>query len=286
MLSRASNISIRELFENINPVDSEFLKYVPDGFLNNSQKEAKSKALKKERSKIDGLRFSLKDTSDVNTQEIEGQNKLFSRALGMAKNQFGLTQGMRVSDKRLEKMARHILSEYGSAYDAGALTANLRTMFDDMAGADNLEDIAQAGAGMAKAILEKSNRIDRQLYTYYEQARDFLRNTSISLTEKQLDVVIRAFGSSREFRRAMSGYVKLTSGGMYLDVAWPVLSAQYPELFDPRTGEADMPRVLMAAVEAMRPQYINEYGYSLNEGAYDLFLQICGKCFKAAEVRR
>jgi hypothetical protein len=38
--SRSVNISIAKIFEKINPTDKSFIKYNPDGFLNEAQKEA------------------------------------------------------------------------------------------------------------------------------------------------------------------------------------------------------------------------------------------------------
>lgn len=43
-----SKYSIRSIFENVNTKDARFLKYVPDGFLNDAQKQAKQEALRKQ----------------------------------------------------------------------------------------------------------------------------------------------------------------------------------------------------------------------------------------------
>jgi len=61
----SSSISLQDLFKNINPLDGEFLKYVPDGFLNSEQRTAKNSALDRERHRIDGYRFSLKDDPEL-----------------------------------------------------------------------------------------------------------------------------------------------------------------------------------------------------------------------------
>lgn len=53
-----STISLHDLFQNINPKDAEFLKYVPDGFLNDEQKQAKKEALEREH-----VKYSRKKTS-------------------------------------------------------------------------------------------------------------------------------------------------------------------------------------------------------------------------------
>ena len=49
-----SDISLAELFENVNPIDENFLKYIPNQFLNEEQIAAKNKALEKERKKYFG----------------------------------------------------------------------------------------------------------------------------------------------------------------------------------------------------------------------------------------
>ena len=53
-LLSASTISLRQLFENVNPADGRFLKYVPDGFLNEAQKDAKAQALRQQEQEYAG----------------------------------------------------------------------------------------------------------------------------------------------------------------------------------------------------------------------------------------
>jgi len=52
------------LFENINPKDADFLKYVPDGFLNKEQKQAKERALEEER-----VKYGKKNTDVTPSEE-------------------------------------------------------------------------------------------------------------------------------------------------------------------------------------------------------------------------
>ena len=44
----SDNISLQHLFSNVNPKDENFLKYVPDGFLNAEQKKAKQRAIERQ----------------------------------------------------------------------------------------------------------------------------------------------------------------------------------------------------------------------------------------------
>ena len=51
-----SNISIANFFEKINPLDEDFLKYLPDNFLSAEQIEGKRRGITKEKAKIDKLK--------------------------------------------------------------------------------------------------------------------------------------------------------------------------------------------------------------------------------------
>ncbi len=53
--SPPSIISIAELFQKINPIDKSFLKYLPDGFLNEEQRAAKQQALAEDAKKAEKL---------------------------------------------------------------------------------------------------------------------------------------------------------------------------------------------------------------------------------------
>ncbi|MFZ5975199.1 MAG: hypothetical protein ACOYU3_07305 [Bacillota bacterium] len=233
------------------------------------------------------FRFSLKDTSDVDVRRLEQENARLTEALELAKAQFKLTEGHHVSYKALNMLAGKILKEYNSTYDADTLTENLRTMFDYLANAEQpvWEDVSQLGVGMARAILEKSSEIDSEAYEYYAEARKYLRETRIRLTDNQRSEVTSAFDSYRNYRNSLFGNVNLANDGVYLDVAWQELSDMYPELFDPDTVEGDMPMVLLDAVEATRQQYRNPFGYNMDEAAYDLFLRIYDAYFDIPEVR-
>ena len=74
--SPSSNISIAKIFEKINPTDKSFLKYIPDGFLNDKQKQAKQEALREDGTvnEILGVRYSLADRAsrEVLTEAFYG----------------------------------------------------------------------------------------------------------------------------------------------------------------------------------------------------------------------
>ena len=69
---RSVNISIAQIFKKINPSDKKFLKYIPDGFLDEKQKAAKAEALLEDKSNP-GIRFSRE-------LDIEGMESVTSSA--------------------------------------------------------------------------------------------------------------------------------------------------------------------------------------------------------------
>lgn len=62
-LLSTSNISIVNIFKKINPQDKNFLKYIPDEFLNAEQKKAKASALD-----IEAVKF-VKDSKNISAEE-------------------------------------------------------------------------------------------------------------------------------------------------------------------------------------------------------------------------
>nr|DAR27913.1 MAG TPA: chromosome segregation protein [Caudoviricetes sp.] len=82
-LLSASAISLRQIFENVNPADGRFLKYVPDGFLNEAQKDAKAQALRQQEQEYAGYgtKFSDRDyLSAVESGDIETAQKMVEEA--------------------------------------------------------------------------------------------------------------------------------------------------------------------------------------------------------------
>lgn len=49
--------SLSKIIENVNPTDEEFLKYIPDELLSDEQKQGKSNAVKREKLRIDDLKY-------------------------------------------------------------------------------------------------------------------------------------------------------------------------------------------------------------------------------------
>ena len=233
------------------------------------------------------IRFSLNDTASVSTATLESELAKKDKVIADLKAQFKLTEGHRVSDKAINKLAGKILKEYSSSYDRETLVENLRTMFDYIANTEQpvWDEVFKQGMGMAKKIVRDSAELDTELYRYYAKARDYLRTTPIKMTSVQRDEAAYLMGSYRNYRQALFGSVNLMNSGIYLDSAWGEIGQTYPELFKSDTNEGDMVDELLAIVSIIKPVYRNPYGYDMDGVAYDLFLRIYDEYFDMPEVK-
>jgi len=71
-LISASEYSLPEVFSKINPADRHFLKYVPDGFLSDVQKEAKQSALREDAARI--AQYGRIGTGGSYTSDVNGDD--------------------------------------------------------------------------------------------------------------------------------------------------------------------------------------------------------------------
>ena len=63
-----SSYNLAEIFANVNPADGHFLKYVPDGFLNDAQKAAKQRAIREDANRIQSYR--QKNSVDTDLMDV------------------------------------------------------------------------------------------------------------------------------------------------------------------------------------------------------------------------
>lgn len=219
-------------------------------------------------------KLSVKDVTPEDTQRLEKENARLKAALENARAQVRLTGGNQVSAQAVEKLARKIVRDTHSRYDAASLAGDLGQIYTYAATAENseeaLREIDDVGIGLAKKVLRQSEQMDTTVSDQLTELKDYLRNTGLSLNEDQKAEAAAMYGSYNDFRRQVFGTIKLTRDGVPLDVAWVELHDAYPWLFD--TDGTDMLESLVRAAELTRPQLVNPYGYNLDEAAADLWL--------------
>ena len=69
-----STYSLRSIFENVNPTDGRFLKYVPDAFLNDAQLKAKHEVLQKQSAEYANYRKEAKANNEFTPDDDTRQS--------------------------------------------------------------------------------------------------------------------------------------------------------------------------------------------------------------------
>ena len=201
-------VSLQELFSKINPSDGDFLKYVPDGFLSDEQRSAKQAALMREERKIDGLRFSLRDTSTVDVETVLNENAQLREANEELRKQFQRTVGVQLDQKAIRKMARDLLKQYDSSYSIDTLTDNLSKVFDVVVnGGLTWDEASSAVVDMCRKVLEESSSFDTGLYEYDQPVRDYLKNVRLEISDDMRGGIELVADNGAAYRRGLFGIV-------------------------------------------------------------------------------
>ena len=230
------------------------------------------------------FRFSRKDDVSVTPEDakkLQKQNDKLKQALEVAKQEIKLSDGHHVKASAVERLAGSLLKEYSSKMDKAELVSNITELFDYIGNGENVVwDEVQAGAmNIALNVLDQSSKRNTEWYDNTKPAREFLKNNTIKLNEKQLAEVQSAFGSYTEFRRELYNKAKFSkTEGISLEQAWRDLSGMFPDTFDPDTPDVDMPTLLHDEVLNMYDRPIeNPYGYGMKEYAADLAMRLYGE---------
>ena len=252
--------------------------------INNDIKRYYNEGKVPEISETQRFSFSRKDDVSVTPEDakkLQKQNDKLQQALEVAKQEIKLSDGHHVKASAVERLAGSLLKEYSSKMDKAELVSNITELFDYIGNGENVVwDEVQAGAmNIALNVLDQSSKRNTEWYDNTKPAREFLKNNTIKLNEKQLAEVQSAFGSYTEFRRELYNKAKFSkTEGISLEQAWRDLSSMFPDTFDPDTPDVDMPTLLHDEVLNMYDRPIeNPYGYGMNEYAADLAMRLYGE---------
>ena len=252
--------------------------------INNDIKRYYNEGKVPEISETQRFSFSRKDDVSVTPEDakkLQKQNDKLKQALEVAKQEIKLSDGHHVKASAVERLAGSLLKEYSSKMDKAELVSNITELFDYIGNGENVVwDEVQAGAmNIALNVLDQSSKRNTEWYDNTKPAREFLKNNTIKLNEKQLAEVRSAFGSYTEFRRELYNKAKFSkTEGISLEQAWRDLSSMFPDTFDPDTPDVDMPTLLHDEVLNMYDRPIeNPYGYGMKEYAADLAMRLYGE---------
>lgn len=189
------------------------------------------------------------------------------------------------SEQVARKIARNILRDYKSGYDADTLRLNLQSVFGylEQGKGINYEELVQLMMEVAEPVLAKTKDtvVGKDVYDAF---RKNLSTKEVRLNQQQKDEVAYIYGSYGAFKNAMRGVINFNDKATStLDMVWDELVESAQGVLDPETADAQMPLALADAVEALRPQAVSTWNGSSQDMAYDMALDIVGQYFGAQQ---
>lgn len=269
----ASTITLAELFSNINTSDIDFLKYVPDQFLNKSQMEGKREGLRKEREKLEslkqGVRYSLKDQPDdsaesdlidmssVRSHEKKVRNARLKTIEALSLQIEQLRQKKKLTSRKLpdqqnlikqsNNLVRTLLGGKRTKHKLVNIAAdNAKAIFGKLKQGDDQEAIERAYI-TSREIVESLDFVKDHLYIEYKTLRDYLETIRV---EKQDDTE-EHYG----MHTLQSGYLKQNEReGMSANRVYKELRRLCPVLFsEDISNPADQLREIAKVRDSLEP---------------------------------
>jgi hypothetical protein len=232
-------------------------------------------------------KFSLKDASNIDVNNLTAENQKLKETNDLLKQQFEITGKHVPNPKYINNLATKILKEYSSNYDKTSFANNLNSLFDYISNSRLVvwDEVMEATSGMAKSILENSQKINTDLYNSYSDLRETLRTTGIKLSESAKQEVAYHYGSYEAFRKANFGRLKITDNGTELDSLWGELSGRYPELFDVNANNLEQPLLLTETLDSIKPYVENPFQMDMDSYSYDLAMRIYEEYFNIPDMK-
>ena len=192
-----------------------------------------------------------------------------------------------VSQLGVQKVARHLKSEYMSKVNIHKLSGELGDFYTLIANGDGISwDSLQIHIErIADMILSESKYKKPDISDYAKDVLRDIRSVKIKLNDEQRSEVASEYGSYNEFRKKTMGTLVLSNEGMSLDERWRELSKAYPRLFPEGTADTDQPRVLMEKVAALRETYEDMNGMDLESARDMLMTEIYEQYFEVPETK-
>lgn len=223
------------------------------------------------------IRYQMKDVD--HQADVDGliqENEQLRQMNDYLTQQLTITKDYQPRKEDISRVAGKILKDYESTYNRKTLENNLSRLYEYIRSADHVDgaEVSAAATDIAKAVLNKSERRNTELYDQYKNVLDQLRNTKIFIPAEDRPN-LASEGGYQEFRRRNFGKIRFANDGISIDSLYQELSSQHPELFpNTITNPADQAIQLADVVEDLRPQVENPYKASMDEAAYILGQEI------------
>lgn len=259
----ASGIRVADLFANVNSRDGRLLKYIPDGFLNEAQRDGKKAALQEQAAydsrkkaqrdsrEAQDDRYSAEDDADAagwtaESQDLAAQladatkrNKALEAVNRKLREQMKVTPPDTADQRELRGAAKRLAENYGGGLRQKDLTKQLQRIWRLRAEAQRgseenrrekrgqmNEELEHLAAELTRNYLDKDNPEAETL----REIKQTVRATKIYLTPELRSDLDRD-GGYQDFRRRNFGRIRLANSGLGVDQFYQELSEQWPAYF-------------------------------------------------------
>ena len=287
-------ISIKDIFENVNIKDGDFLKYVPNQFLNDEQIKAKEEALENDRKKYFGDTKNS-DREDISVYDLMGEADRLSkeneslradieRLNERLKIEKKVTHGNYFNQNQLGAVAGHLRNISKSNMDKVELMKSLKDVYSFIAQSENLtwEDVFGKCYAIADKMLAES-KPEKVIDDYSKHILDDIRSKRISLSDAQKNEAQYIFG--KNWNRNFFGRVTITDSGISLEDQWREWADLYPSIFDANITDTDMPGALYDILGSLKEASEMIVEYDESERARWLATEIYNQYWNVSPVR-
>lgn len=278
-----SKISIREL---IGLVNAEYKKYLPQRGEESADVNFSNTSTAKriqDRMSLAQQNAELKTAAANLTKEVKAQQRKIDSLTSQVEKEKAerkLTEGIRLKQSDIKAVAKSLVAEVSSEYDAKELEDNLTTLYNAMSnvvlrGGDPTQTATKAAKRLAKRVIDKSlaDVFDAEDYA---GVREDIRASKLNVPAE-----VRADEKYKEgVRERMKGVLRTSKDGEAVDVAYSALSEKYPAYFpDDILTPIDQITRMLDVYEAMTPAKVNPYEQDLDFAYESLAAQIVGEYF-------
>lgn len=198
----------------------------------------------------------------------------------------GTTTGGTVFQKKsLTSAANFILKESGRSMDADSRETLAGMLAEAYAvlGSQNVtyDDIVSQCSRIAQWV-DENGEVKEVLDGYAESVLNEMKGIPITLDDVQKEEVKHLFGSVGAFRSRIAGTYKLAKDGVPLDTVWNGLTIDHPMYFDGNASSADLPRLLVEAIDRLRNT--TDYEVSHPVGVDDISVAVYDGFWKAKKL--
>lgn len=216
----------------------------------------------------ESLKHQLKNVDeDINYKEILKRNKELMEINRELERQLELTKDYAPRKEDIKKVARKLLKDYNSKYSQEILEENLSNLYEYMHNSYRVDwqEVTDAAAAIAKAVLNKSENMDTELTERYKDVLQEIRTTKMKLPEADR-AELEVEGGYSAFRKKYFGKIRLGNEGIDVDTVYQGLSERNPELFpESIVNPSDQILRIAEVVDSLRPQVQNPYKAEIDE---------------------